>query len=100
MSAASKIAAGASLVALAGVSWAASYAHLGHAALPVALGIAAVKAFLVGVVFMEIGRERATFKLALLAAAFLLATLLAFVAADVTRRDDIHVTDSRSPERT
>lgn len=87
MSAASKIGAGAALVALAGTSWALSYAHLGHVALPVALGIAAIKAVVVLVVFMEIGRERASFKLVLLAAALLLVSLLAFVAADVTRRD-------------
>jgi cytochrome c oxidase subunit 4 len=95
MSAASKITTGGALIVLAGTSWAASYAHLGHGALPVALGIAAVKAVLVGVVFMEIGRERASFKLALLAAALLLATLLAFVAADVTRRDELDTINAR-----
>jgi cytochrome c oxidase subunit 4 len=94
MSALSKIGAGGALVALAGTSWALSYAHLGHVALPVALGIAAVKAVLVLVVFMEIGRERASFKLALLAAALLLVTLLAFVAADVTRRDAQSVSET------
>jgi cytochrome c oxidase subunit 4 len=77
---------GVALIVLAAVSFGASYVHMGHASLPVALGIAAVKATLVGVVFMEIGRERASFKLALLSAAFLIATLLTLVAADVTQR--------------
>ncbi len=81
-----KLAVGGALVGLAAVSFGVSYVHLGGASLLVALGIAAAKAVLVGVVFMEIGRERASFKLALLAAAFLVATLLTLVATDVTQR--------------
>ncbi len=81
-----KAAVGLALVALAAVSFGASYVRLGHASLVVALAIASVKAVLVGVAFMEIGRERASFKLALLAAAFLVATLLTLVATDVTQR--------------
>ncbi len=77
---------GVALIVLAAGSFAASYVHMGRASLPVALAIAAVKATLVGVAFMEIGRERASFKLALLSAAFLIATLLTLVAADVTQR--------------
>ena len=77
---------GVALIVLAAVSFGASYVHMGHASLPIALLIAAIKATLVGIVFMEIGRERASFKLALLSAAFLIATLLTLVAADVTQR--------------
>jgi len=82
----SKLGAGATLIALAVVSFVASYLDLGHASLVLALIIAAIKAVLVGIVFMEIGRERASFKLALLAAAFLIVSLLSLVSADVDER--------------
>ena len=81
-----KLIAGSALVALAILSVVLSYAHLGRMALGVALLIAAFKALLVGAIFMEIGHEKPSFKLALLAAAFLVATMLAFVASDVNLR--------------
>jgi len=82
----SKLLTGAALVGLALVSFALSYVHLGRGSLAIAFGIAAAKATLVGAAFMEIGREKASFKLALLAAALLVGTLLAFVASDVRLR--------------
>ncbi|HEY1959161.1 MAG TPA: cytochrome C oxidase subunit IV family protein [Polyangiaceae bacterium] len=82
-----KLASGSALIALAILSFGLSYAHLGHASIGVAFLIAAFKAMIVGAVFMEIGREKASFKLALLAGALLLATLLGFVASDVRMRD-------------
>ena len=82
-----KVAAGTTLIALACVSFGLSYAHLGHMSVGAALFIAAIKAVIVGVWFMEIGRENASFKLALLAGAFLVLTLLGFVASDVWLRD-------------
>ena len=83
----SKALSGSALIALAALSFALSYAHIGRASIGVAMSIAALKAVIVGAVFMEIGREKASFKLALLAGALLLATLLGFVASDVRLRD-------------
>lgn len=82
----SKLLVGLALVVLAIASWAFSYVHLGRGSFLIAFGIAAAKAALVGAFFMEIGREKASFKLALLAGAFLVATLLGFVASDVHMR--------------
>ena len=82
-----KLVSGSALIALAGLSFAFSYANLGHMAVGVALLIAGFKAAIVGAFFMEIGREKASFKLALLAGAMLVATLLGFVASDVRLRD-------------
>ena len=82
-----KVAAGTTLIALACLSFGLSYAHLGHMSVGAAMLIAAFKAVIVGAFFMEIGRENASFKLALLAGAFLVLTLLGFVASDVWLRD-------------
>ena len=81
-----KMAVGGALVVLACVSFGLSYADFGRGSLAIALAIAAGKAALVGVFFMEIGRESASFKLALLAAVLLVATMLGLVAADVETR--------------
>ena len=74
------------LLVLAGASLAFRFAHLGSAGFAVALGIAAVKAALVVVVFMEIGMERPTARFALAAGVAMLGVMLALVLADVVTR--------------
>ncbi|MBX3226599.1 MAG: cytochrome C oxidase subunit IV family protein [Labilithrix sp.] len=69
------------------VSLALSYVDLGRAALPIALVIAAVKAALVGAVFMELTRARASIRLAVAAAGALAAILVGLVIADVELRE-------------
>jgi cytochrome c oxidase subunit 4 len=76
----------AALLALAGASLAFRFAHLGSAGLAVALGIAAVKAALVVVFFMEIGAERPTARFACAAGVVVLGVMLALVLADVVTR--------------
>jgi cytochrome c oxidase subunit 4 len=76
----------AALLALAGVSLAFRFAHLGAAGFAVALGIALVKAALVVVFFMEIGRERASVRFAFAAGVVVLGVMLALVLADVVTR--------------
>lgn len=77
----------AALVALAAASLGLSYASLGRAAVAVALIVAAAKAAIVLMVFMELAREPATSRLAVFAAASLLGVLVALVAADVATRE-------------
>jgi caa(3)-type oxidase subunit IV len=74
------------LLALAGFSLAMRFAHLGEAGYLVGLGIAAVKAVLVVVFFMEILLERATVRFAFVTCLLLLAVFLALVVADVVTR--------------
>lgn len=74
------------LLALAGFSLAMRFAHLGGAGYVVALGVAAIKAALVAVFFMEILVERATVRFAFVTCLSLFALLLAFVLADVVTR--------------
>jgi len=81
-----KLVSGTALIALAIASFAFSYLHLGRGSIGIAFLIAGLKTLLVGVFFMEIGRERASFKLALLAGVLLVAALLGFVASDVRLR--------------
>jgi caa(3)-type oxidase subunit IV len=92
-----KVAVGFALLLLAAASFGASTFALGALALPVALGIASIKCALVVVVFMEARRERASFKIALVAAVVLLATLLALVVTDVTMRDEPIVSSVTPP---
>jgi cytochrome c oxidase subunit 4 len=75
------------LLALAGLSLALRYAHLGAFGVPVALIIAAAKAVLVAVFFMEILVERVTVRLAMGAGIVLLGILLALIAADILTRE-------------
>ncbi len=77
---------GAAVLGLWAASFALSYAELGRAALPVALGIGLVKAVLVALFFMELVREALSVKLTAIAAAALLATLIGLVLADVATR--------------
>jgi cytochrome c oxidase subunit 4 len=74
------------LLLLAGFSLAMRFAHLGSAGYLVGLGIAAVKACLVAVFFMEILAEKATVRLAFATCLSLVALLLALVLADVLTR--------------
>jgi cytochrome c oxidase subunit 4 len=77
---------GLALLALWGASFGLSYAPLGGAALPVALGIAGVKAGLVGLFFMELAREKGSIRLTVAAALALAGVLVAFMVADVLTR--------------
>ena len=81
--------AGVSLVLLALLSFALSFVELGRLALPVALLIAAFKATIVLLAFMELHRERSSIQLALLAVAFMLSQLVAFTVADVVTREPV-----------
>lgn len=78
---------GGALFALWALSFALSYVHLGAAALPVALGIAAIKAVLVVLFFMELLHEGLSMKLPLVAACALLATLILLIVTDVGFRE-------------
>ena len=78
---------GAALFALWALSFALSYVHLGAAALPVAMVIAAVKAALVVAFFMELLHGTLSMKLTLLAAGGLLALLIGLVVADIVSRE-------------
>lgn len=75
------------LLALFGVSLGLSYCDLGAAALPVALGIAALKAALVAWIFMELSKSSASIRLAVVAAVSLLGVLIGFVVTDLEMRD-------------
>lgn len=78
---------GSALLALWVLSFGLSYVHLGTASLPIALGIAATKAVLVVLFFMELLRESLSMKLTLLAAGGLLAILIGLMVADVVTRE-------------
>ena len=83
----SSIQTAAALFALWLASFALSYVHLGAAAIPVAFGIAAIKAVLVVLFFMELAAERLPMKLPILSAIALLATLVGLLVADIVTRD-------------
>jgi cytochrome c oxidase subunit 4 len=74
------------LLVLAGFSLAMRFAHLGNGGYFVGLGVAAVKASLVAVFFMEILVEKAIVRLAFAACLSIFALLLALVLADVLTR--------------
>jgi cytochrome c oxidase subunit 4 len=74
------------LFALAGVSLAFRFAHLGALGMPVALAIAAVKAVLVGLVFMELAFEKPGIRLAFAAGLVMIAVMLALMIGDVVTR--------------
>ncbi len=74
------------LVMLAALSYGLSYLHLGRWGIAMALAIAVLKAGTVVAVFMEVRARSASFQLGLLAALFLLATLIGLVATDVAFR--------------
>jgi caa(3)-type oxidase subunit IV len=74
------------LLLLWGVSWGSSYAHLGAWSLVIAFGIAAAKAVLVVLVFMEIALEKTSIHATLVVGVAMVATLVAFMVADVETR--------------
>lgn len=77
------------LLALLGLtlgSFALSYVHLGRWSIPVALGIAALKATLVITIFMELAVEKLTVKLSLVAGFVFVFLLVGLMAADVATR--------------
>jgi cytochrome c oxidase subunit 4 len=74
------------LMLLAGLSLALRFAHLGELGLLVAMAIAAVKAVLVGLIFMELAFEKPSMRFALAVGLALVAVLLSLMIADVTTR--------------
>jgi len=74
------------LLLLAGLSFGLRFAQLGGAGIPVALGIAALKATLVAIVFMELLQEKVTVRLAFTAGLCLFALMMALIVADVLTR--------------
>jgi cytochrome c oxidase subunit 4 len=74
------------LLLLAAFSLAMRFAHLGALGFVVGLGVAAIKAGLVGVFFMEILTEKASSRLAFAACVSLFALLVALVVGDVVTR--------------
>jgi cytochrome c oxidase subunit 4 len=79
--------AGAGLLALAFTSFGLSFLALGAFALPIALSIAAAKAAIVLVVFMDFAKQSASVKLAALAALLMVALLAGLMAADSATRE-------------
>jgi cytochrome c oxidase subunit 4 len=78
--------AAAALLVLWGASWGLSYVELGGWSLPVALTIAAAKAALVVLVFMEIAFEKASIHATLATGLAMIAVLVFFMIADVKTR--------------
>jgi cytochrome c oxidase subunit IV len=74
------------LLLLAGASLAFRFAHLGAFGYAVALAIAAAKAALVVMFFMEIGDEKASVKFAFVSGLALVALLMSLTLADVVTR--------------
>jgi cytochrome c oxidase subunit 4 len=74
------------LLALAGVSLALRYAHLGAFGVPVALLIAGMKVGLVAVFFMEVLTEKTSVRVAVSAGVVLVLLMLALIAADILTR--------------
>jgi cytochrome c oxidase subunit 4 len=74
------------LLVLAALSFGLRFADLGTVGIPVALVIAAVKAVLVVVFFMELRDEPPTVRLAFISGLALFALMVALVVADVVTR--------------
>ena len=75
------------LLALWLASWAISYASLGAWSLVIAIGIAALKALLVVLVFMELAIEPASVRVTLLTGLTMVAVLMVFMMLDVETRE-------------
>jgi cytochrome c oxidase subunit IV len=82
----SHFAVAASLMALAAVSYAVSFASLGAMRVPVAIAISIAKAALVAIFFMELIHQRFTNRAVLAVALLLVVTLIALMAADALTR--------------
>lgn len=78
---------GAAVLFLWAASFALSFVPLGGAALPVALAIAALKAVLVALFFMELARESLSIKMTMMAALSLAVLLGGLMIADIVTRD-------------
>ena len=78
---------GAALLLLWGASWGMSYLELGPWSFVVAFGIAAVKAALVVLFFMEIALEKTSVHATLFTGLAMIAILIAFMVADVKTRE-------------
>jgi len=89
--------AGALLITLAVLSFAASFVSLRGWALPIALAVAMMKAAVVLIVFMGLGRQTASIKLAALAAILMLLLLTGFVVADSITREANPVVELPAP---
>jgi cytochrome c oxidase subunit 4 len=74
------------LMLLAALSFGLRFVNLGAYNFPIAMGIAAVKAVLVALVFMELAFEPATLRFAFATGFALLALLLVFMISDVLTR--------------
>lgn len=74
------------LVALTLGSFGLANVHIGAAATPVALSIAAVKATIVALAFMEIGRASMPARIAVIVTIVFIAVLCAGIAGDVVVR--------------
>jgi cytochrome c oxidase subunit 4 len=76
----------AALILLAGLSLGLRFAHLGPFAMGAALGIAAVKATIVGLVFMELAFEKPSIRFAFAAGLLMIGVMLALMIGDVVTR--------------
>jgi cytochrome c oxidase subunit 4 len=74
------------LLALTGVSFGVSYIHLGTLNIPVALGIASIKAILVVLIFMELAIEKFSVQVTLVVSFVFVALLIGLMVADVATR--------------
>jgi cytochrome c oxidase subunit 4 len=74
------------LVALTGATVTATSMHLGDASVVASIGIALIKASLVVLVFMNLGREPRLFKVMLLVGLLTLATIMALTFVDIAFR--------------
>jgi cytochrome c oxidase subunit 4 len=87
------------LLALWAASWGLSYAHLGRWSFAIAVSIAAAKAVLVALFFMELVAARFTVRVTVLAAGGLVATMIALMAADIATRFHAPLTPGSHSER-
>lgn len=89
----------AALMLLAILSFALSFVHLGKLAYPAALVIAAVKASLVALFFMELLTEKFTVRIAFATGFAFVFLLIGFMAADVGTRQIPPVASPTTPGR-
>jgi cytochrome c oxidase subunit IV len=74
------------LMLLAGLSLGLRFAHLGSFGMTAALVIAAVKAVIVGLVFMELAFEKPSIRFAFAAGLLMIGVMLALMIGDVVTR--------------
>ena len=74
------------LLALTALSFGVSYVHLGTLNIPVALGIASIKAILVVLIFMELAIEKFSVQVTLVVSFVFVALLIGLMVADVATR--------------